>query len=69
MTGLAPRERCAYHTQIIRPLRLFCNVDCERELAHFFGQCSEHKVHILMLSRSESCRSVEGSPPLLSPRL
>ena len=37
MTGLATRERRAYHTQIIRPLRLLWNVDCERELAHFSG--------------------------------
>jgi hypothetical protein len=37
MTGLAPRERCAYHTQISRPLRLLWNVDRKRELAHLSG--------------------------------
>jgi len=37
MTGLASRERGAYHTQIIRPVRLLWNVDRKRELAHLSG--------------------------------
>jgi hypothetical protein len=69
MPGLAPRERRAYHTEIIRPLRLLWNVDRKRELAHLSGQCSEHKVHIPLLSRPELCRLAEGSPRLLSPQL
>lgn len=69
MTGLAPRERRAYRTQIIRPPGLLWTVDRKRELAHLSGQCSEHKAHIPLLSRPKLCRSAEGSPQLLSPQL
>ena len=37
MTGLAPRERRAYRTQIIRPPGLLWTVDRKRELAHLSG--------------------------------